>query len=143
MLRLASLLWRIRRATGIETDLMRIEAEILRDRQNACATEADSEQSPHNIIHRVLKFIPRGQREDSPRGPDTDENGSIGVPTYQFGVSSAASLKLSRELTICFLRLAYLDSGAFERVGRYQVALWRQVLQTLLALHPLRRRYRY
>src|ERR1700745_2342527 len=30
VLRLASLLWRIRRATGIETDLLRIQAEILR-----------------------------------------------------------------------------------------------------------------
>src|SRR5271165_3053512 len=33
VLRLASLLWRIRRATGIETDLLQVQAEILRDRQ--------------------------------------------------------------------------------------------------------------
>jgi hypothetical protein len=143
VLRLASLLWRIRRATRIETDLMQIQAEILRDHQNTCATEADSERSPHNIIHRVLNFIPRGLREDSPRGPDADPDKSTDIPTYQSGTSSAISVKLSRELTICFLRLADLDGGAFERVGRYQVALWRQVLQTLLALHPLRRRYRY
>src|SRR6202158_4189149 len=32
VLRLASLLWRLRRATAIETDLLRIQAEILRDR---------------------------------------------------------------------------------------------------------------
>src|SRR6266705_3354220 len=30
VLRLASLLWRLRRATAIETDLLRIQAEILR-----------------------------------------------------------------------------------------------------------------
>src|ERR1700731_1831168 len=35
VLRLASLLWRIRRATSIETDLLRIQAESLRDRRNA------------------------------------------------------------------------------------------------------------
>src|ERR1700747_2444695 len=35
VLRLASLLWRIRRATGIETDLLRIQAEILRERAHA------------------------------------------------------------------------------------------------------------
>jgi hypothetical protein len=35
VLRLASLLWRIRRATGIETDLLRIQAEILRERRQA------------------------------------------------------------------------------------------------------------
>src|SRR5450631_4160750 len=34
VLRLASLLWRMRRAISIETDLLTIEAEILRDRQN-------------------------------------------------------------------------------------------------------------
>src|SRR5271168_4262191 len=32
VLRLASLLWRIRRATSIETSLLRTQAEILRDR---------------------------------------------------------------------------------------------------------------
>ena len=31
VLRLASLLWRLRRATSIETDLLNIQAEILRD----------------------------------------------------------------------------------------------------------------
>src|SRR6267378_11579 len=34
VLRLASLLWRLRRATAIETDLLRIQAEILRDRRD-------------------------------------------------------------------------------------------------------------
>jgi hypothetical protein len=33
VLRLASPLWRLRRATAIETDLMRIQDEILRDRR--------------------------------------------------------------------------------------------------------------
>jgi hypothetical protein len=34
VLRLASLLWRLRRATAIETDLLTIQAEILRDRRH-------------------------------------------------------------------------------------------------------------
>src|SRR6202034_804446 len=34
ILRLASLLWRLRRATMIETELLRIQAEILRDRRS-------------------------------------------------------------------------------------------------------------
>jgi hypothetical protein len=45
-----------------------------------------------------------------------------------------------RELTHCFLRLANLDSGAFERLGRYNAALWKQTAQTLLLLGPTRRR---
>ena len=35
VLRLASLLWRLRRATAIETDLLRIQAEVLRERRSA------------------------------------------------------------------------------------------------------------
>src|ERR1700688_4411655 len=35
VLRLASLLWRLRRTTAIETDLLRIQAEILRERRSA------------------------------------------------------------------------------------------------------------
>jgi hypothetical protein len=46
----------------------------------------------------------------------------------------------TRQLTYCFLRLANLDSGIFERLGRYEAALWRQTAQTLFALHPLRHR---
>ena len=45
VLRLASLLWRIRRATSIETDLLRIQAESLRDRRNAGEPAPQSEQT--------------------------------------------------------------------------------------------------
>lgn len=37
-----------------------------------------------------------------------------------------------------FLRLADLNDGAFERLGRYEAALWRQVRQTLFTLETLR-----
>src|SRR5689334_18753006 len=46
----------------------------------------------------------------------------------------------TRQLTYCFLRLANLDSGAFERLSRYEAALWRQTVQTLIALQPIRYR---
>jgi hypothetical protein len=45
-----------------------------------------------------------------------------------------------RELTYCFLRLGNLDTGAFERLGRYNGALWKQTVQTLLLLGSIRRR---
>jgi hypothetical protein len=34
--------------------------------------------------------------------------------------------QIPRELTHCFLRLGNLDGGAFERLGRYNAALWKQ-----------------
>ena len=42
-----------------------------------------------------------------------------------------------RELARCFLRLADLDNGIFERLGRYEAALWRQVRQTIFTLQHL------
>src|SRR4051812_46870395 len=36
-----------------------------------------------------------------------------------------------------FLRLADLDNGIFERLGRYEAALWRQVRQTIFTLQQL------
>src|SRR5882724_7913569 len=45
VLRLASLLWRLRRATSIETDLLRIQAEILRDRREERRPQDQGRQS--------------------------------------------------------------------------------------------------
>src|ERR1700716_1815406 len=53
VLRLASLLWRIRRATSIETDLMRFQAEILHKRRHP-----DSSGRPPKLPYRVLQARP-------------------------------------------------------------------------------------
>jgi hypothetical protein len=46
VLRLASLLWRLRRATAIKTDLLRMQAEILRDRRDRTRAGGQPER-PH------------------------------------------------------------------------------------------------
>jgi hypothetical protein len=51
VLRLASLLWRLRRATAIETDLLRIQAEILQDRRDQ-THQSEREQA---ISFRVIE----------------------------------------------------------------------------------------
>jgi hypothetical protein len=113
VLRLASLLWRLRRIIAIETDLFAIQAEILRDRRNELAPMYDelSDQMPALVT-----------RDESDRLSCNDASSS------------------ARELTYCFLRLGNLDSGAFERLGRYNAALWKQTAQTLFLLGPIRRR---
>jgi hypothetical protein len=112
VLRLASLLWRLRRIIAIETDLFQIQAEILRDRRNEMTTVQGklSNQAPE-----VLTL----------------------AEADRLGCNGPAS---PRELTHCFLRLGNLDGGAFERLGRYNTALWKQTAQTLLLLGPTRRR---
>jgi hypothetical protein len=114
VLRLASLLWRLRRIIAIETDLFQIQAEILRDRRNEMTTVRDklSNQPPE-----VLTSLAEADRLGC--------NGPALSP---------------RELTYCFLRLGNLDGGAFERLGRYNAALWKQTAQTLLLLGSTRRR---
>ena len=130
VLRLASLLWRLRRTTAIETDLLRIQAEILRDRRHRCASPDQPEQR-QNVLYRVLDAaIPPGLR---PSDTDHDE-------CNQFDRSLTSQVNPSRQLTHCFQRLANLDNGVFERLGRYESALWRQMLQTLLMLQSARRR---
>jgi hypothetical protein len=142
VLRLASLLWRIRRATAVETDLLQIHAEVLRDRQHKCATGDQTDENPQGVIYRVLrrairpgleKHLGSGSRCDDPTDPTDDQCNPIealrGDPTG-----------IARNLTYCFLRLANLDNGVFERLGRYETALWRQIVQTLFALQTIRRR---
>jgi hypothetical protein len=113
VLRLASLLWRLRRIIAIETDLFQIQAEILRDRRNTVTTTHD-------------------ERMD--RAPE------ILTPAEGDRLSCSSPTLSPRELTYCFLRLGNLDSGAFERLGRYNAALWKQTAQTLLLLDSIRRR---
>jgi hypothetical protein len=140
VLRLASLLWRIRRATSIETDLLRIQAEILRDRRTA-SEPPDSEQTPHNGVYHFLKAAIRpGLRNYSENASHNDHGRVAGDRCDDPNGSSETSVDPSRELTYCFLRLTNLDNGAFERLGRYETALWRQIVQTMFALQPLGRR---
>jgi hypothetical protein len=130
VLRLASLLWRLRRTIIIETDLLRIQAEILRDCQHRCESPDQSEQR-QNVLYGVLDTaISLGLHR---RDTECDECNHLDR-------SPTSPVNPSRRLTHCFQRLANLDNGVFERLGRYESALWRQMLQTLFALQSARRR---
>src|SRR5215831_10632850 len=100
VLRLASLLWRIRRATAIETDLLQIQAEILEDRRYPLEDADEAEQKLHGVVYRVLrttthrdanKFI--GSRGDEQKQAD-DQSDSIEA-------SSDNPVTHSRDLTCC------------------------------------------
>jgi hypothetical protein len=124
VLRLASLLWRLRRATAIETDLLRIQAEILQDRRDQ-TRQSEREQA---IIVRVIET--GTLLRDSASDWKDDDPGRA----YHQTIDS------SRDLVHCFQRLAKFDNGLFERLGRYEAALWRQMLQMVLLLQPINRR---
>jgi hypothetical protein len=138
VLRLASLLWRLRRATAIETDLLEIQAEVLRERRLGVPPRRT--HGSHSTAFRAFDHNGALKNAGSGSWPDCGE-GSGGERQTDGNDDAAAVLAgTTRQLTHSFLRLANLDSGVFDRLNRYEAALWRQTVQALFALHPVRQR---
>jgi hypothetical protein len=127
VLRLASLLWRLRRATTMETGLFEIQATHLRNyRQNRQLLSA----SP-DIIHAVFQGANSGSAH-------ADSNNAMNNrETVRY---SAMKDVPAVEFARCFLRLANLPNFALDRLCRYEGTLWRQVGRILFALDALDRR---
>jgi hypothetical protein len=123
VLRLASLLWRLRRAAAIETGLLQIQCEIQREARHAQATQPQH----HDRVVEAIRF-----------GGDVQADGKWSGHG-DAGHSPELPQTINAEVGRCFLRLANLDNGAFERLMRYETALWRQVGQVLITLDMLRR----
>jgi hypothetical protein len=134
VLRLASLLWRIRRATAIETDLLQIQAEILRERQQARDVTAKTRPEPQSIVYLKTIYPSRGEHWEDGRGHRDDQPDTTDDQCDHLDGCSNTPVGPSRELTYSFMRLANTDNGLFERLRRYEAALWRQTAQTLFAL---------
>ena len=128
VLRLASLLWRLRRATTMETGLFEIQAGHLRDYRQSRQLLPDS----RDIIHAVFG------RADS-TGAHAVSHGAVSnmetVPNSGKNVDA-----INVEFARCFLRLANLPNFALDRLSRYEATLWRQAGRILYALEILDRR---
>jgi hypothetical protein len=112
VLRLASLLWRIRRATSIETGLLRIQAEISRARRRVCGPACESEEKPENSVDGGIEdTISPSLRNSSNGSCDDHRTDNIDERCEQLTVSPKNAVSAWRELTYCFLRLANLDNG--------------------------------
>jgi hypothetical protein len=134
VLRLASLLWRLRRATKIETGLFEIQADHLANFAPRSPVHLHSQRSVYAIFED-LNFV----------NVDTDLSVSVITPETHTpprlalgsgGLTNHPTVALAR----CFLRLANLPSYALDRISRYDATLWRQVAQILFALDGLDRR---
>jgi hypothetical protein len=138
VLRLASLLWRLRRATAIETDLLRIQAEILHDRGDQTDSQGQPER-PQAIPFRIMETaIPLRDQFAEGWSEDDAWRGDLQA-SRTFPIVPSRDIS-PRDLAHCFQRLANFDNGLFERLGRYETALWRQMVQTLSLLQSARRR---
>ena len=125
VLRLASLLWRLRRATAIESGLFKIQAkQLLRFRQLRRGSEERQE-----IIDSTYRNIAASR--------DGDEL-AAGMESGPTSISTAANLY--DDLTQAFVRLSNLPTYPLDRLSRYEATLWRQARQILFTLQRLDRR---
>jgi hypothetical protein len=132
--RLASLLWRLHRASAIETGLFEIQGELVLARWQDLSREHSQPGtlpiSPRNNGHsKVLGSNGR----DYP--PDRDQK----PPSTTSRRPPLGPWSKSRTIAQCFLRLSNLDPTLFDRAGSYEARLWRQAAQTIWTLDAMRR----
>jgi hypothetical protein len=128
--RLASLLWRLRRASAIETGLFEIQSELLLARQQD-ASRGLSQPKTIQTVTRANSHgkVPGSNGRDDPPASDREP----------LSTSMRPPLGPSRALAQCFLRLSNLDPTLLDRVGIYETRLWRQAAQTIWTLEEIRR----
>jgi hypothetical protein len=116
VLRLAGLLWRLRRATAIETGLLQIHSNI----------EGVDKQGATAPVHQFATATITTAAELMPAPSSASDRAQI-FRTF------------NSEIAARFLALSRANDGAFERLIRYETALWRQLGQLLATLEFLRR----
>jgi hypothetical protein len=119
ILRLASILWRLRRATGIESALFE---QAISD-----PDEAKSEQST-----RVVVELDSGPEGKQLKLVETEQHDLVPADTLHRNIKA--------EIGDRFLRLADLPTFPLDRLSRYEHLLWRQARQIIFTLERLRRR---
>ena len=127
VLRLASLLWRLRRATSIESGLFKIQARDLLDFRQ----QGKVNQRRQNVIDSM--YHDAVATEDETRQSEDGTSGSLDTRSQ----STLGSADRSDDLTRSFLRLTSLPTYPLDRLSRYEATLWRQACQILFTLRCL------
>jgi hypothetical protein len=130
VLRLASLLWRLRRATTIESGLFKVQAQHLlqfRLRREAYRKRQKIIDGMYENTVSAEGDMLQDQKE-STFSVDTGSSSNVG-PADQ-----------SDDLTRAFVRLSNLPTYPLDRLSRYEATLWRQACQILFTLQCLDRR---
>src|SRR5262252_1081931 len=116
--RLASLLWRLRRASAIETGLFELQGEALPARRQDPSRGPRQPGTPNTRDNGHSKRPGSNGRDDPPASDQETLSTSLHPPL--------ASWSNSRTIAQCFLRLCRLDLTLLDRVGAYEARLWRQ-----------------
>jgi hypothetical protein len=126
--RLANLLWRLRRASTIETGLFEGEF-LLAQRQSSAREQPEAVQTARVNGHGKM---PGSNGPHEPPVDDREPRSTSMRPPLEPGSKS-------RTIPQQFMRLCNLDPALLDRVGRYEARLWRQAAQTIWTLDALRR----
>jgi hypothetical protein len=131
ILRLASLLWRLRRATAIESGLLQMQGQIVRERfKDRSAVTKRSVALNSKII--AADMPPTNGSEHQV----CEANFCAADLCDRVSISRSTQ---SADIALCFLRLTNLNTGLFERLGRYETRLGRQISRTVALLEAVRR----
>jgi hypothetical protein len=133
VLRLASLLWRLRRATTMETGLFEIQANHLGRLNQSCRVPPGSRE----VVYALFGRADSGSFKDPTLHDSACETGDV-AGSIREPVKTAVNPTI--ELARYFLRLADLPNYALDRLSRYEATLWRQAGHILFALDVLGRR---
>jgi hypothetical protein len=131
--RLASLLWRLRRASAIETGLFEIQGELLaarwQDTSHGHGLPGTPQTPTQTNGHKMV--LGSNGRADPLLGNQEPQSTST-CPRLAPRSNSSATAQY-------FLRLSYVDPMLLDRVGSYKARLWRQAAQTIWTLEAMRR----
>jgi len=127
ILRLASQLWRLRRATAIESGLFKIQAKQLLQFRQQRSLHPDRQK----IINEMYRNAVVAEDELRPYQDDLAEDRSPSPETV---------VDQTDNLTQSYIRLSNLPTCPLDRLSRYEATLWRQACQILFTLRCLERR---
>jgi len=131
--RLASLLWRLRRACAIETGLFEMQGEI-RSARRQDPSRGFSQPGVLQIAIGANGHI---------KGPGANGRDGLSVsdqePLRSTLPGALGRRSKSRTIAQRFLRLSNLDPTLLDRASNCEARLWRQAAQTILTLDAMRR----
>jgi hypothetical protein len=124
VLKLAGLLWRLRRASAIETGLFELQAQHLFHVRKP------------NDGRDFQDSIRRMRRTDTQSDGDTwcDRVEQCEIRTVEPSSIAQSDQDAAGDLTRSFVRLINLPSCPLDRLSRYEARLWRQACQIMFTL---------
>src|SRR5215831_2211035 len=127
--RLASLLWRLRRACAIETGLFEMQSELLSARRQ------NPSRGPSQLGAPGANGHSKGPSSNGRDDPQLSDQESL-LTTMP---AAPGRWPKSRTIAQYFLRLSNVHPTLLDRTSAYEERLWRQAAQTIWTLDAMRR----